>query len=209
MMLPRRTIVVDGADAPRAAGGRRVWLGEHPLVLSGARPRVGQRLEAEFSVPPARSTNTPLDSKALTRGIVVLSTLPNIRANACHVQIAGLEEMLPRYLPKARLCHVSSDGVDAWCEVDEYHPDLRACAYTLDGVDSATHDAFRAAFGVGVERYTRIAHGLFLLVEGIFRLVHIPRQQLGPARVSAFLRRASRIVSALDAERSIQPGGAA
>lgn len=39
-----------------------------------------------------------------------------------------------------------------------------------------------------------VAHGLFLLIDGVFRLVHIPRQQLGAPHVSAFLRRASRIV---------------
>jgi hypothetical protein len=207
MMLPRRILA---GEAPKLRGrakssvgrGRNARLGESMIVLSGDRPRVGESLVGEFLVPPARLTREPLRVKGLAEGVVIVSTLPNIRAHACHAQILALEEKLPHYLPTARLCHVSSDGLDAWCEVDAFHPDLRACGYTLDGADASVQAEFRAAFGIGVENHERIAHGLFLIIDGVFRLVHIPRQQLGTPNVSAFLRRAARIVdvdvSALD-----------
>lgn len=180
---------------PRSGSqGRAARVGEVPILLAGRRPKVGDRLEGAFAVPPARWTRHALEARQLEHGVAVVSTLPNIRAHACHVQILGLEEKLHSYLPTARLYHVSSDGLDAWSEVDEYHPNLRACGYTLDGADSSVADSFRGAFGVGVVAHARIAHGLFLLVDGVFRLVHIPRQQLGAVRVTAFLRRAAQVV---------------
>lgn len=196
MMMPRRAIVLAEPSASPASRPRlrEARVGEKPIFLAGRRPRVGERLRACFAVPPARSTRVPLEPRDLDHGVAVLSTLPNIRAHACHVQILDLEERLSSYLPMARLYHVSSDGLDAWTEVDEYHPDLRARGYTLDGADPCAADSFRAAFGVGVVAHDRIAHGLFLLIDGVFRLVHIPRQQLGTPHVSAFLRRAARIV---------------
>jgi hypothetical protein len=184
----------------KASKERRARLGDARIVLLGERPRVGARLATAFAVLPVRSVSSALTQDDLSAGVVVVSTLPNIRAHACHVQVLDLEEMLPRYLPTARLCHVTSDGVDAWREVDEYHPNLCACGYTLEGVAPAARQSFGEAFGVGVQSHSRVAHGLFLLVNGIFRLVHIPRQQLGSPNVSAFLRRSARIVRALESE---------
>ncbi len=118
------------ADAPQV-GSRRVALGERALWLYGCVPRWGELLTGEFSIPPARRATEPLTSDGLRRGLVFVSTLPNIEKHACALQIVGLEEHAFRHFPTARICHVSSDSAAHWSEVDDYHSEIRAEGYSL------------------------------------------------------------------------------
>ncbi len=77
-------------------------------------PRPGDVLAGEFSVPPARNAREPLTRAELGRGLVVLSTLPNISKHACVAQVVDVEEQAPHALPRARIAHVSADDAHHW-----------------------------------------------------------------------------------------------
>jgi hypothetical protein len=164
-------------------------LGEQEIELVGAQPRPGERLRGEFSIPPARYASAPLTCRDLSRGWVVVSTLPNIHKRACSTQILGLEEKLLKFERRPRLAHVSADPAEHWREVGHFHPNLRARGYTLDGSDAHSRAAFKAAFGVGVRENKRIAHGLFALHNGAFVAAEIPRDQMTPPPIEGFVHK--------------------
>lgn len=168
---------------------RTAQLGSDRIHLLGHVPCCGERLTAEFSIPAARLADKPLTGDELRRGLVVVSTLPNIEKHACLAQIVDLEERGRQELPEWKLVHVSADHEDYWQEVDRFHPGIQAAGYSLCCADPNSREAFVLAFGVGVEDHHRIAHGLFALRDGVFLHVEIPHDQMRPAGVSAFLER--------------------
>jgi hypothetical protein len=171
---------------------RLAWLGQERLELLGPAPRPGDPLLGHFSIPPARRASSPLTGGELRRGLVVVSTLPNIRRHACLSQIVDLDEHGGDLLPGARFYHVAADEPEHWAEVDRYHAGVRAPGYSLHLAPPADRAAFVAAFGVGVARHRRIAHGLFTLREGRFLAVDIPVDQMAPMDVGCFLVAARR-----------------
>ncbi|MBM4119463.1 MAG: hypothetical protein FJ248_00985 [Nitrospira sp.] len=170
---------------------REAQLGERVINLQGRTPSPGERLTVEFTIPAARLADTPLTADELCRGLVVVSTLPNIQKHACLAQIVDLEERGRGQLLDLKIVHVSADHEAHWQEVDRFHPNVRAAGYSLCCADPASREAFVSAFGVGVEDHQRIAHGLFALRDGVFLEVDIPLDQMRPAEVSGFLERLS------------------
>lgn len=170
---------------------RTAQLSSDQIYLLGDIPRRGERLTAEFTIPAARLADTPLRADELRRGLVLVSTLPNIQKHACMAQIVALEEHGSEELSEWTVVHVSADHEDHWREVDRFHPNVRAAGYSLCCADPASREAFVSAFGVAVEDHHRIAHGLFALQDGIFLEVEIPDDQMQPAEVKAFLQRLS------------------
>lgn len=166
---------------------RRAKLSSETIQLEGAMPQVGERLDASFSIPAARLAERPLTAAELSRGLVIVSTLPNIQKHACIAQIVDLEAQAKERAPSARLVHISSDHADHWLEVDRFHPDVETPGYSLCCADPVSRHAFAQAFGVGVVAHQRIAHGLFALHEGIFVAVAIPEDQMRTPEVAGFL----------------------
>lgn len=165
---------------------RKVYLGESEIHLLGRKPRVGEELEAEFEIKPARNSKDCLTKKALGRGVTIVSTLPNIHTNACHYQVLDLEKLAKKIIPEAKIFHISSDAKLHWKEVDEIHPDLKACGFSLHESEQKDREYFKKAFGVGVEGNNRIAHGLFGLYDGVFCASYIPNQQMGNPDIHYF-----------------------
>jgi hypothetical protein len=168
---------------------RTAQLGSDRIHLLGYVPRRGESLTAEFVIPAARLADKPLTAVDLRRGLVVVSTLPNIQKHACLAQIVELEERGHEQLPEWRIVHVSADHEEHWREVDRFHPNVQASGYSLCCADPASREAFVLAFGVGVEDYHRIAHGLFALRDGVFLEVEIPHDQMRSVSVRGFLER--------------------
>lgn len=168
---------------------RQAQLGDKAIYLRGRVPSRGERLTAEFSIPAARLADKPLTANELRRGLVVVSTLPNIQKHACLAQIVELEERGHEQLPTVRMLHVSADHAEHWGEVDRFHPNIRSAGYSLCCADPASREAFILAFGVGVKDHHRIAHGLLALQDGVFLEVEIPQDQMQPAAVRGFVER--------------------
>ena len=168
---------------------RTAQLGTDRIELLGDIPRRGERLTAEFVIPAARLATKPLTADELRRGLVVVSTLPNIQKHACLAQIVELEERGHKALPDLKILHVSADHQEHWQEVDRFHPNVQAAGYSLCCADPASREAFVLAFGVGVEDHHRIAHGVFALRDGVFLEVEIPHDQMSPVGVEWFLQR--------------------
>ncbi len=174
---------------------RTAVLGERTLTLEGRCPRVGDRIEARFTLPGARHAGGgALTEAELSRGLVIVSTLPNIAKQACTAQVVALDHALHHGFEDARAVHVSADGPERWAEVDQYHPDVDTPAYTLEGATAESRDAFARQFGVAVRGERRIAHGLFALLDGAFIAAHIPGDQLTAADVDVVLREAARVL---------------
>lgn len=165
---------------------RKVYLGESEIHLLGKKPRVGERLDAEFEIKPARNSKKSLTKKELSKGLTIVSTLPNIHTNACHYQVLDLENLSKKIIPEAKIFHISSDAISHWKEVDEIHPDLKAYGFSLYESELKDREYFTKAFGVGVEGNVRIAHGLFGLYNGIFCAAYIPIQQMGNPDIHYF-----------------------
>ncbi|MFO0773186.1 MAG: hypothetical protein U0172_00800 [Nitrospiraceae bacterium] len=165
---------------------REVRLGRETIELIGTPPQIGDRLCATFRIPPARHADRPLTTKDLVCGLVFVSTLPNIEKHACMAQIVALDEEVSAHWRGARAIHVSADADVHWREVDQFHPDIRAAAYSLCCADHDSREAFTRAFGVGVVGHRRIAHGLFALQDGRFVAAMIPTDQMQPVDVSSF-----------------------
>lgn len=168
---------------------RQAQLGDKAIYLKGRVPSRGELLTAEFVIPAARLADKPLTAVDLRRGLVVVSTLPNIQKHACLAQIVELEERGHMWRPSLRIVHVSADHAVHWVEVDRLHPNIQSAGYSLCCADQASRDAFVLAFGVGVEDHHRIAHGLFALRDGRFLDIEIPQDQMQPAEVGGFLER--------------------
>lgn len=178
---------------------RLAHLGGRRISLPGSAPCAGDRLAARFELPPARSATAPLRSEELAAGLVFVSTLPNVAKSACLAQIVDLDEHTRHASTRARVVLVSADHADHWHEVDEYHPDVQAPAYTLEGASADHRASFVRAFGVEVAGHRRIAHGLFALVDGVFLTVDVPFDQMMSPDVGAFLERVRRLAGALGA----------
>jgi len=164
-------------------------------LLLGTLPRPGDVLCREpFAIPPARHANAPLTPDSLARGLVLLSTLPNISRHACAAQILELEEEALHRLDEFRLVHVSADEPACWREVDHFHPVLRAEGFSLHGAQAESRRAFGEAFGVSVKENHRIAHGLFALLDGLFLAAEVPFDQMAVPDVSGFLGRTERLL---------------
>jgi len=174
-------------DMTELESGRTVRLGERLLRLPWRAPAIGSRLEAEFHIPPARRTNAPLTRDSLARGLVVVSTLPNIEKHACVAQIVDLEEHGRCLVHQPRIVHVSSDPARHWAEVDLFHPGIVSESYSLAECDGESRRSFAQAFGVAVEGEPRITHGLFALLDATFLAVEIPFDQMRPPWVTDFL----------------------
>jgi hypothetical protein len=166
-----------------------------PIRLLGHVPRQGHRVTADFRIPAARGADLPLTSATLARGIVILSTLPNIRRHACLSQIVALDEHTPHVVPRARIFHVAADEAEHWQEVDRYHPSVRAPGYSLAAADLDSRIAFSLAFGVAVEGHRRIAHGCFALRDGIVLNAEVPYHQMHPVEALPFLERLRSLVA--------------
>jgi hypothetical protein len=175
-------------SAPRIAD-----LGGTPIRLLGRLPRTGEWLSADFAVPPARRAVTPLTARELGRGLVIVSTLPNIHRHACIQQILQLDEETPHILPGARVFHVSADAAEHWREVDRFHPGVGAPGYSLHAAAPASRLAFTHAFGVAVEGHARIAHGCFALRDGVILAADVPYHQMHSMDVLPFLRTVAQI----------------
>lgn len=166
---------------------RQAKLGGDTIWLNGALPQPGELLNTSFSIPAARLAQAPLMAADLQKGLVVVSTLPNIQKHACLAQIVDLEEQSHETLPNLRIVHVSSDHEEHWREVDRFHPNIQAAGYSLCCADPISREAFLQAFGVGVEDHHRIAHGLFALQDGVFLAADVPDDQMRSAEVKSFL----------------------
>ena len=121
---------------------RTAQLGTTQIHLQGRLPLPGDRLVADFAIPPARMAAGPLLASDLRRGFVVVSTLPNIEKHACLAQIVELEERTHEWLPELRIVHVSADQESHWREVDRFHPNIRAAGYSLCCADPVSRKAF-------------------------------------------------------------------
>lgn len=183
------------AEVPKRAAS----LGGDPIELLGSVPQAGDVLDQQFLVPAARRASGPLSSIELRKGLVVLSTLPNIHRHACVVQIVHLHEHGQHLLPAARIIHVSADPPEYWREVDQLHGRVTAPGYSLAAATEMSRAAFTRAFGVGVDGRHRIAHGLFALKNGVFLGSDVPTEQMRPPGVNAFLHRIRRLLEACSA----------
>lgn len=172
---------------------RVIRLGDEILARVHLAPSPGDLLVGDFTVPPARHAAAPLIRADLARGLVVLSTLPNISKHACIAQITEIDEHAPAALPGVRIAHVSADEAHHWGEVDRFHGNVTAPGYSLCCADPASRAAFGRAFGVAVEGHRRVAHGLFALRDGVFLAAEIPFDQMAPPDVGTFLARVRRL----------------
>jgi len=172
---------------PEAHEVRRAYVGTRTVELYGRALAAGDRVDVDFTIPPARASFVPLTGERLGRGLVLMTTLPNIHKHACAAQIVQTEALARRVLPEAEVLHVASDRPEYWQEVDHLHGDVRAAGYSLK--TSADGDVFRAAFGVGVRGSDRIARGLFALYRGVVLAADVPEDQARTPDVARFVER--------------------
>lgn len=191
---------------PGPAPRREAALGGRSIRLLGEAPRAGGRLAGRFSLPAARRAEGPLSGEALSRGLWIVSTLPNIERHACLEQVAEIEARASALFPAPRVAHVSADAAIHWGEVDEFHPGVRAPGYTLCGASDESRRAFLAAFGVGVLGERRIAHGLFGLRDGVFLAAEIPFDQMQTPEVGRFLEELGRALAGRGRGRDPEEG---
>lgn len=168
---------------------RKVYLGDYSILLEGEKPQYGQRVANNIIAKPARKAKSSLGSLSLSKGLVIVSTLPNIRSFACSQQVLDLELEAKKKFPNCSIFHIASDPKSGWKEIDKLHPFLESPGFTLDGLSKGQLDAFKSCFGVGVENEKRIAHGLFALLNGKFIVSYIPRQQFGIPNIKLFLNK--------------------
>lgn len=165
----------------------KVYLGEERIELYGIKPKLGEKLRAPFLIPPAFNTISPLGKKSMDKGLVILSTLPNIKSNACIAQVLDLEMEIKARKLKAKIFHVACDCPEHWAEVRSLHPFLKAKGFSLQNASKKDSESFRISFGVGVHGSSRIAHGLFAFRDGRIIASYIPRQQYAIPNIKKFL----------------------
>ncbi|MCZ8154664.1 MAG: hypothetical protein O9264_00985 [Leptospira sp.] len=165
----------------------QVLLGDQPIEVYGNKPKTGNPLVGRFVLPPAYNTKRALRDIDLTKGIVILSTLPNIKSNACTTQVLDLENEIKKRKLNAKLYHVACDCPDHWEEVRQLHPFLKAKGFTLEKANPADVETFKKSLGVGVAGSKRIVHGLFAFQDGKLLKAYIPRQQYGSPNIKKFL----------------------
>jgi len=172
---------------------RTVRVGVESFELEGEPPTLGGLLNYSFILPDARGPNhilTPSITEAdLKKGLVIISTLPNIQKQHCLQQIKELESLTYKLLPRStKIFHVSADDRSDWKKAEEHLASVRFHAYTLADAAEESVVSFKAAFGVGVKGTHRIAHGLFALLNGKFINLQVPDDQLGVPNVPLFLK---------------------
>ncbi len=166
----------------------KVYLGDKPIETYGKKPKPGDELPGKFVIPPAYNTKKVLKKDDITKGLVILSTLPNIRSNECSTQVLDLERCVTEQKLNAKIFHVACDCPEHWEEVRHLHPFLKAKGYTLELADQTHTESFKQALGVGVRGSKRIVHGLFAFLDGKLLSAYIPRQQYGSPNVKRFLK---------------------
>jgi hypothetical protein len=174
---------------------RLVRLHGEDLWLYGRRLSPGDEVSGPFAVEPARHAWEPLTDATVRSGLVIVTTLPNIRKHACSAQLLQTESLAHTMLPKARVFHVAADDVSNWREVDALHGDSCASGYALGALP--LDDAFRVAFGVGVRGSHRIARGLFALLDGVVLAAELPFQQGRTPDVPGFIGRTRRLYTCI------------
>lgn len=164
-----------------------VYLGDKPIQVYGSKLKSGDKIESRFHLPAAYNTKQALKEKDIAKGLVILSTLPNIRSNECSTQVLDLEKEVKARNLKAKIYHVACDCPKHWEEVRHLHPFLKAKGYTLKLANERDTESFKQALGVGVRGSKRIVHGLFAFQDGKLLASYIPRQQYGSPNVKKFL----------------------
>lgn len=167
---------------------RTVKVGTETYALEGNPPNIGDKLNSAFLLAEALGDGFIADVN-LKKGLVIVSTLPNIQKEHCVQQIIELETFTYKLLPAStKIIHVSSDTRLDWKSAEKHLANLPVKAYTLYDTAPESVAAFKATFGVGVVGTSRIAHGLFGLMHGQFVNIQIPDDQLGVPNVPLFLK---------------------
>lgn len=167
---------------------RTVKVGTESFSLEGEPPILGRDIAHSFVLPEAIGTGSISDA-IMRKGLVIVSTLPNIQKEHCVQQILELETYTYKLLPAStKIIHVSADERIDWKIAEKNLAGIPFHAYTLYDAEAQSAAAFREAFGVGVVGNHRIAHGLFALLNGKFINLQIPDDQLGVPNVPLFLK---------------------
>jgi peroxiredoxin len=174
----------------------RVYLGNKPIQVYGNQLKRGDSILGNFQLPGAYNTKTPLRKKTISRGLVILSTLPNIKSNECSTQILDLEQEVQARALKLKIYHIACDCPEHWEEVKHLHPFLKAKGYSLELANKADAEEFKQVLGVGVRGSKRIVHGLFAFLNGKLISTYIPRQQYGVPNVKKFLDTVATLIDA-------------
>jgi len=166
---------------------RTALLNKKKITLLGERPSSLTKIKP-FIIHPALNTKNRRTSSQLKKGNVIISTLPNIKSNACINQIYDISNIINKRKLPIKVFNVSSDSPNNWVTVDKLHHDLHAKGYTIYNASEESINNFKETFGIGVLESQRIAHGLFGLKNG--KIIHsmIPRQQMGNPDARKFLR---------------------
>jgi peroxiredoxin len=164
-----------------------VHLGDKPIELYGTRIKKGDSIAGNFRLPAAYNTKAPFHTKLVRKGLVILSTLPNIKSNACTTQVLDLEKEINLRKLDAKIYHVACDCPEHWEEVRVLHPFLKAKGFTLQLASEDDSEEFKQSLGVGVLGSKRIVHGLFAFLDGKLISSYIPRQQYGVPNIKRFL----------------------
>ncbi|TGL67360.1 hypothetical protein [Leptospira levettii] len=170
----------------------KVYLGDLPVELIGKRPRLGKPIEGKYRFTPVLNAKNKFPNLQKSKGIIFLSTLPNVKSFACSAQVLDLEvEITKRKIP-AKIFHLASCGNDSWAEIKKLHPQLKARGYSLKNCSQIEVENFKQKLGVGVKNSHRLAHGLFALKDGKIIASYIPKQQYGVPNIKNFLNRLER-----------------
>lgn len=170
----------------------KVFLGDMPVELTGKRPKLGDRILGKFRFKPALNTNTKFPNLEQIKGLVLVSTLPNVKSFACSTQVLDLEEEIKKRKLPAKIFHFASCGKESWFEIKKLHPNLKAKGYSLQNCNVEDVLEFKNCLGVGVSHSHRLAHGLFALYNGRIIASYIPKQQYGVPNIKRFLNRIER-----------------
>ena len=165
----------------------QVYLGDKKIKVYGNHLKKGEPLDVKFTLPPAYNTKKFLKKKDINKGLVILSTLPNIKSNECSTQVLDLETEVNARKLNAKIFHIACDCPNHWEEVKQLHPFLKAKGYTFELANPKDIENFKQTLGVGVLGSKRIVHGLFAFLDGKLLSSYIPKQQYGTPNVNKFL----------------------
>ncbi|MCW7457865.1 hypothetical protein ND856_08875 [Leptospira bandrabouensis] len=167
----------------------KVYLGDLPVELTGKRPKNGSKWKKDFQLTPVLNTDSKFPNLRRRRGIFFISTLPNVRSFACSAQVLDLEVEIKKRKISAKIIHLASDGKDSWNEIKKLHPQLKALGYSLKDCDQNEINILKTMLGVGVVSSNRLAHGLFVIKDGMIISSLIPKQQYGTPNIKRFLNK--------------------
>lgn len=170
----------------------KVFLGDMPVELTGKRPKLGDRIPGKFDFKPALNTSNKFPNLNQVKGLVFVSTLPNVKSFACSTQVLDLEEEIKKRKLPAKIFHFASCGKDSWFEIKKLHPNIKAKGYSLQNCNTEEVSEFKNSLGVGVSHSHRLAHGLFAFYDGRIIASYIPKQQYGVPNIKRFLNRIER-----------------